>query len=117
MDFSASDVLLKAASRIEEEGMWCQQYFFADMPSVDNTPGAWYWAQHARSDFRVPECAMGALLSATVDLGLTFADYRQAETRLANFVIERHGNWISEWNDQPERTADEVAQTMRNAAL
>lgn len=126
MTFTASDVLLKAASRIEEEGMWCQQYWFqgqldevyaqaARIREID--PGLQIplivAAQLADRGLRLPECAVGAISSASIELDVDSNTWKDAIRRfwLANDRI------AEEFNDTPGRTAHEVAEAMRQAAL
>jgi hypothetical protein len=90
--FTASDVLLKAASRIEEEGMWCQ--------------GRMYLGKAA--------CALGTILRIADELN---ADPDDAWDLLDDWVHAKHEKDAVGWNDTPGRNAHEVAEAMRNAAL
>lgn len=58
-------------------------------------------------------CAFGAILMATDD-----GDTRsQAAQRLAAFVGATEDHGVPDWNDAPERTADEVIAALRGAAM
>lgn len=91
--FTYQDVLLKAASRVEQEGMWCQGTMY-----VETSRG-------------MAACAVGAVALAANELGVESGD--------ALNVLNRHlggGPRIVHWNDAPGRTAFEVAEAMRRAA-
>jgi hypothetical protein len=99
MTFDERDVLLKAASIVEEG--WCQ-----------GTGHIYY------SDLRVKaSCAYGAIYRA-VDAIIHGAEER---ARLANAASHRLRDAIGregifDWNDAPGRTKEEVATAMREAA-
>lgn len=86
-----NDVLNQAADYLQEHG----------------------WIQGGLGKPGGPRCAMGALKSV---LG---------ETSVIEFVayppyraLRRHvGGFVSDWNDAPERTADQVIATLRAAAV
>jgi hypothetical protein len=84
--------LLRAAELLERDG-WCQGAL------VKN--GAF--------------CAMGALHKAT---DRDRKAYMSSLYRLMAFLGQHHGGTrnIIDWNDQPERTADEVIDALRAAA-
>lgn len=128
MDFDERDVLLKAAERVSEEGMWCQKTMYATW--VLDT-GAMIEATNFSlthhnvpigAKYRVPECAVGAIQSAAYLLAgendhATLA--RLARNRLSAWLIEnrKHSEGsIPGWNDRSRRTAFEVAEAMRKAA-
>ena len=112
-NFTASDILLKAASRIEEEGMWCQGSFWPGLKEKDTTK-AFALAQSRR--VRVPECALGALIGAAIDLGLGYMDFADARWKLEAAAGDIGVNGAAIFNDATGRTADEVADLMRRAA-
>lgn len=120
MTFTASDVLLKAASRIEEEGMWCQGVLFRGVNlfhlGVDlhqaSEPIDFARAVAAQNQ-RVPECAAGALSSAAVELNVGQQEVDAAMLLLRQTVKDS----VTDFNDAPGRTAHEVAEAMRQAAL
>lgn len=86
--FTASDVLLKAASIVEQG--WCQG------TSIDSQ------GRH---------CALGAIAAATAELGGAALFL----PTVAVLVLHVGGSAVA-WNDTPGRTADEVANAMRKAA-
>ncbi len=95
------DVLLKAASIVEEG--WCQGVSHRD---VHEHP--------CRRSAAVRSCAGGAIGRAVQEMDV-FANARGfAHYRLADHVGARA---VSEWNDAPGRTATEVAEAMREAAV
>ena len=96
MSFTASDVLLKAASRIEEEGMWCQGRMYQDDAA----------------------CALGMLLRVAFDLDAS-TDATNSAVELVDDLVSglTDGDSLVKWNDAPGRTAHEVAEAMRKAAL
>lgn len=120
-DFTASDVLLKAASRIEEEGMWCQGRWFdtrelgVEASSVGTGSPGWQARKLRERDLRVPECADGALISVHAELtGQVHGPALQKARRKLRATVNDSPIL---WNDQPDRTAAEVAEAMRQAAL
>src|SRR5205823_1579103 len=86
---TAADVLLKAASLVEEG--WCQGHFGVHLGG------------------KVLRCAAGAIIVVAQD------DEDSGEAALA--CIEREVGNVASWNDTPGRTAAEVAAAMRRAAL
>lgn len=101
MIFDERDVLLKAASIVEEG--WCQHFY-------------WKGADIVNSNVH---CAVGALGAASVQLGLTTLDdpwTGEAMFRAENALANHIGSSVVYWNDSPGRTADEVAEAMRKAA-
>lgn len=120
MTFTASDVLLKAASRIEEEGMWCQGEWFRGFPRVFRDLALEYWGDDfdqattvATRGLRLPECATAALASVAVELEVGRLGHQQAWEVLCRFLDQAP----TFFNDTPGRTAHEVAEAMRQAAL
>lgn len=116
MTFTASDVLLKAASRIEEEGMWCQgEWFQGFFDLVDRKDDFDQAIIVARRGLRLPECATGALASAAVELEVGRRGHLEAWTILCHSL----GDFQTpmSFNDASGRTAHEVAEAMRQAAL
>lgn len=112
--FDHRDILLKAASRIEEEGMWCQRKYF-DEDQVTRYNHAFDAAEQIqRLGVRVPECALAALASATVELGLRFEDWSKA-VDIFDRTLDKFS--VASFNDALGRTAHEVAEAMRGAAL
>ncbi len=96
----ATDVLLKAASIVEEG--WCQYVF--------HTNGDGQWA--TTRDKASKSCAAGALSRAASELDANERDSQHAYMALAMHV----GGMVTDWNDKDGRTAEEVAEAMRNAA-
>lgn len=95
-DFTYVDVLLKAASRVEQEGMWCQKSMFT----------------HDVNGRRLSACAVGALLISACELEAYVGD---AINALSGHLNTGWGG-VTAWNDEPGRTAFEVAEAMRKAA-
>ena len=91
-----ADLLLHAADLLEEFG-WCQG--------------------HIGSKELGYFCAVGALIAAGNDLGVTFLDFVRP-------VIESFGRperdvdqWpLATWNDEPDRTKSEVVTKLRERA-
>lgn len=105
--FDERDVLLKAASIVEQG--WCQGSFY----NVDELTGA------------ESVCALGAIMQAHRLLGVPeppgHPDGWAAGLLLRqtlNHRPSREGlSVVPDWNDAPGRTASEVAEAMRTAAL
>lgn len=120
--FTASDVLLKAASRIEEEGMWCRRHWYDDTHLGENEavrllqqPSLGQMALLVgRYKWRIPECAQGAMASSIVDL-LGYFD-----SELLDEANDRVWSLLEMspvgFNDRAG-SAHEVADAMRKAAL
>lgn len=88
--------LLDAADYIEAHGLHKGSY--REMGALERMP-------------RV--CAIGAIVMATDDGGARSS----AGIRLAEFIGLSKDHGIPDWNDAPERTADEVIAALRGAAL
>lgn len=93
MSFTYKDVLLKAASAVEEEGNWCQWKF------EDPETGA--------------RCAVGHIAAAEHALDVVSDDPTGDAVEHLEATI---GHIVTAWNDTPGRTAHEVAEAMRKAA-
>lgn len=109
-EFTYVDVLLKAASRVEQEGMWYQGGLWPN-----ETPSS-LWAPYIEAcslDETTPACAVGTLAIVAVGLDLSEVDYLRALNQLA---VSLDNDEIGDWNDAPGRTAHEVAEAMRKAA-
>lgn len=100
MKFTEKDVLLKAASIVEEG--WCQRTVHRDARGHTT----------ALPERAVTSCAIGAVIRAVGQLGGDPTLYLEARERLMAQV----GDDIGKWNDTPGRTAHEVAEAMRRAA-
>lgn len=88
--------LLDAADYIEAHGLHKGSY--REMGALERMPKV---------------CAIGGIIMATDD-GSARSD---AGVRLANFIGATQDHGIPDWNDAPERTADEVVAALRGAAL
>ena len=94
-------VLLAAADLLEPEGAWCQDQMALDArgkPTIASSPNACRW------------CASGAIIAVSV---------RKLQARLNARVAIRESLGVAsltEWNDAPERTQDEVVAALRAAA-
>lgn len=86
---SPSEVLNAAADLLEAEG-WLQNI----------------WGDPDRG----PRCAMGALMDVTP--AEEWPQQRDAEQTLRTLIGAR----VTEWNDQPGQTAENVIATLREAA-
>lgn len=125
--FTASDVLLKASSRIEEEGMWCQgQQVRLDAEAQGQLialghplPTDWIRDLQVRlyeAGMRVPECAEGAIAATVIELRgrFDFDLHLDALCRLGDSLPDIS---VVAFNDRVGQTAHEVAEAMRRAAL
>lgn len=127
MTFTASDVLLKAASRIEEEGMWCRGHWHQvndlDLDTwvalrLGHTRGLTDMARALkRAGLRVPECLQGTVASVAVALVDDFAEARRLTFAAFDLIGKKTGvtDPVS-FNDQVAGSAHEVADLMRKAA-
>lgn len=90
---TAKDTLLRAAELLERDG-WCRGN------SIDR--------QGRR-------CAMGAINSASHEpgSGTAWDRFDQAADRLQTYLGRTH---VPDWNDHPERTAEQVIAALREAA-
>ncbi len=95
------DLLLKAASIVEEG--WCQGSFHT------NKNGAECYSSEA-----VRSCATGAISRANEHLMVPGPTTHHTDAR-AHLVKHLRGSIVL-WNDSPDRTANEVAETMREVA-
>lgn len=87
-----SEVLLKAADTLAERG----------------------WCQGGLSDAQGRYCAIGAIRKVTNwSLG---KDARSAVHRLMDHIETDQYYGIADWNDAPERTAEDVILAMKRAA-
>lgn len=85
------------------------------------------WCQHQSSDINGRRCAMGAIATATKELGFASAVIAQrlAASRRAAELLEQFledadapeflGD-IPLWNDHPNRTAEDVILALKRAA-
>lgn len=92
------DLLRRAADLLDQPNAWCQGQFV-------NSRG-----QH---------CAVGALTHARDHLlSLEAANicYVKAHRHLTSYVRTRSFSGVAAWNDKPERTKQEVVDTLRAAA-
>ena len=109
--FDERDILLKAASIVEEG--WCQGAYHR------RADGTWEGMNLQGQETvtlrpaAVTSCARGAILRARHELGLPRPPYGQSAADLLKGSVGP----IIDWNDAPGRTADEVAEAMRTAAL
>ncbi|PRH79362.1 hypothetical protein C6N75_09770 [Streptomyces solincola] len=118
------DILLKAAEIIQRDG-WHQGSLFKvpEFTTVRRLSGR-LAATHAAGR-TAPVCAMGALCRAT--FGTAYADdihvwppalmdtYRDAVLALER-EVSAPGNSVAHWNDQRERTAEDVILAFKRAA-
>lgn len=91
MDEMTRGVLLKAASLLEEQG----------------------WTQHQYQDNDGKRCLMGAI--AAVDTTGRKMPYSVCDALRAHLKLTPKLS-LSEWNDKPERTKEEVINALRGAA-
>lgn len=107
-DHDWRDVLLKAASIVEEEGRWTQKTEFR---SARNGQPMHDWGTIMRRADEVRVCALGAIGLADRLLGgpsRAVEAVRRMEDHLGVHPVV--------WNDWRDRTADEVADALRTAA-
>jgi hypothetical protein len=71
------------------------------------------WCQHNLKDSIGRMCMVGAITEAQSCLGISAAGRAQDAVR---HELQING-FISDWNNAPERTADEVIQALESAAL
>lgn len=128
--FTASDVLLKAASRIEEEGMWCQGKGWFDLQALSLTEFARVtafggcsgtvlldaWAL-MRADARIAECLEGAIYSTAVQLTEDLDEARTLVDDAKSIMAKVSPRGVIYFNDFEALTAYDVADAMRRAAL
>jgi hypothetical protein len=91
-------VLMEAADLIEQPGCWAQGALARDKDGYYTSP---------RSRDAVAWCWLGALYKVTSNEAV----YHDAMRASLKFVTD-----VCEWNDQPGRTASEVAAAMRQVA-
>ena len=99
-----SEILTKAADLIESKG-FCKQAYSID----ENGKEVDYL-----SDKAVAFCSIGAI--ETVSYPSTLDDTGNAYIAI-NRVIFPTGLSLEDWNDDPDRTKDEVVEAFRKAAL
>ena len=101
------DILMKAASIVEEG--WCQGAMHRN----------WDGEECYRSG-AIESCAEGAIQRASDELsdgaGAAYDLASAADRGLRKHLGKRLVPTIANWNDQHGRTADEVAEAMRQAA-
>lgn len=104
--FDERDVLLKAASRVEQG--WCQGHAFRDaVTGVEQ-----WWGEVTESSL---VCFSGVVSLAEDELGVY--NHGQIHARVWSRMRSAIGGAHPlGWNDAPGRTAAEVAEAMRRAA-
>lgn len=120
-----SEILDKAADIIVRDGWWQGAYY--KEPSTDLPAGEiWRWADdEARRT--APCCQAGAISRAA--FGVAWADtlaqvdhvqggaYSRADGYMRRYAHKTFGDTSPiAWNDEPERTAEEVVEALRGAA-
>lgn len=112
--FDYTDVLLKASELVVEEGRWRQHtWFVANGQQIDRVTAAKWDA----AGVHVSICMLGAVSLAADRLGVPENVAQGARSRLSWFLRKFRGcGWSAAWNDEPGRTADEVAEALREAA-
>lgn len=116
-EFDYRDVLLKAASYVEEG--WIQSAFH-QFKTVSQDRRSFRGLKQTRVD-PLGSCAVGAIDRAAIRLGLEYEHAEAAVERLARSVkgtddFSYADDEIVEWNDTPGRTSAEVAEALRRAA-
>ena len=93
---SDADKVRAAADYIERVGLYKGYYF-----DTVAHPGLWV---HEAVEQNIPCCTLGALIAQDVDWSVE------------HMIHELVGGSIGPWNDAPERTKEEVVQTLRTFA-
>ena len=112
-DFTKTDLYRKAAERISQEGMWCQGTYWPHYPLEVGDNAIWREEVEKAAKAQVPACLLGTLSIVAYELtgkgdALNYSDIADD--------LELGTTYAHHWNDQPERTADEVADRLRAAA-
>lgn len=122
MTFDERDILLKAASLVEQG--WCQnvawKYEEGFLPRVHRIGGIFSSREWQEARERITHvCAVGAIRVARADLtgeiphsNLPTALELAAQKRLTRVISSS----VIGWNDTPGRTQEQVAEALRKAA-
>ncbi|GAA3271324.1 hypothetical protein Dvina_45080 [Dactylosporangium vinaceum] len=115
---SIADTLRRAADYIDQHGHEKFDYFASGTRRTDRTSGTLPAA-----------CAIGAISYAAYgrvrrDPWGSYTELYRTPTNpfsitvlwFEDFVCAQYGNSVSGWNDHPDRTADDVIQSLRAAA-
>ena len=93
-----SESLAQALSKIESKG-WCQGHYAEDERGSDTDPG---------SDKAVKFCSLGAVLS--------LSPYHTSMIAIRYYLeLATERSSIASWNDEPERTKEEVVAAYKKA--
>lgn len=128
-EFTASDVLLKAASTIEEKGMWCQ-FALTEEETDRGTPGCamhhiYLAAAELTGESYNPFHAMPEHIYVKEGpLALSVLNDRRGWSTSDDLIfdacqsfIDKHGIELDWSNDSSGMTAHRMAELMRQAAL
>lgn len=103
-----SEILSAAADLIEQPGKWTQYHFGANEAGVSTLSDV-----HRATCF----CLLGAIdkVRGAEQFGGTFAIDLALEY-LPSEIVNNPDLTVADWNDEPNRTAEEVAEALRQAA-
>lgn len=109
-EYDSRDVLLKAVSLVEER--WTQGAWFR----IDDRILAKDEALALADLEAMRVCALGALTLTAHRLGASEKALRGARARLGRWISKTFGSAVATFNDAEDRTAEQVADTLRRAA-
>lgn len=113
-DLTIAEVLERAADLIEPEGAWTQGAFSRDANGDADATDDGITAKNP-----VCWCALGAV-AAVCEEDPAGNIYTPSSPSLPNAIrklLNAHiGNYVEDWNDDPDRTQAEVVQKLREAA-
>lgn len=114
-DHDYRDVLLKASELVAEDGRWVQLAWFSTGKRSITREEAQRLDELGVS---ISVCALGAVTLAADRLGVSESALRGARTKLAWWLRKTADlvAGVAGWNDEDGRTADEVAEALRQAA-